>query len=197
MSVRQAYIEFDTFYFITFTCFRWISLFEITDLYNFIYKCFDINKARNIYTCGYVIMPNHLHTVVYTKNNKDTINEIIGEMKRFMAYEIVKRLKKAGRNDLLKLIHDSVNPNDALKGQSHNVFQTSSDIKRIFTDKFIIQKLNYIHRNPVSGKWRLVDNYVDYKHSSAKFYETGKQGIYKVIHYTDVMDIPQGAPQVI
>ncbi len=95
MSVRQLHKEFDTFYFITFTCFRWISLFEITNLYNFIYKCFDINKAKRIYTCGYVIMPNHLHTVIYTKNSEDTINLIIGETKRFMAYEIVKRLKKS------------------------------------------------------------------------------------------------------
>jgi len=110
--------------------------------------------------------------VVCTKSDEDTINQIIGETKRFMAYEIVKRLKKSGRNDLLKLIYDSVNPRDALKGQVHNVFQPSSDIKRILTEKFMVQKLNYIHRNPVSGKWRLVDNYIDYKYSSARFYES-------------------------
>ncbi|MEO6693783.1 MAG: hypothetical protein ABIY50_13065 [Ignavibacteria bacterium] len=138
-------------------------------------------------------MPNHLHKVVYTKNEVDTINDIIGETKRFLAYEIVKRLKKLGRNDLLKLMHESVNKRDALKGQIHNVFQPSSDIKRVLTEKFMTQKLNYIHRNPVSGKWRLADNYIDYKHSSAKYYETGKQGIYKVIHYAGVMNTPQGA----
>ena len=59
----------------------------------------------------------------------------------------------------------------------------------------MIQKLNYIHRNPVSGKWRLVDNYIDYKHSSAGFHESGEQGIYNVIHCTDVLNTPQGAPQ--
>jgi len=138
-------------------------------------------------------MPNHIHKVIYTKNNEDTINQIIGETKKFMAYEIVKRLKKSGRNDLLKLMHDTVNPRDVLRGQIHNVFQRSSDIKRILTEKFMIQKLNYIHRNPVSGKWRLVDNYCDYIHSSARFYESGKQGIYKVTHYADVMDLPQGS----
>ena len=192
MSIRKILFEHDTFYFITFTCFRWISLFEITNLYNFIYKCFDINKSKSIYNCGYVIMPNHLHKVVYTKNCTDTINDIIGESKRFMAYEIIKRLKKSGRNDLLKLMHESVNPVDSFKGQVHNVFQPSSDIKRITTEKFMKQKLNYIHRNPVSGKWRLADNYVDYKHSSARFYETGSQGIYNVIHYTGVMNKQSG-----
>ncbi len=97
-------------------------------------------------------MPNHLHTLVYTKNEKETINDIIGETKRFMAYEIVKRLKKGWRNDLLKFIHDTVNPVDVRKGQIHNVFQPSSDIKEIVTEKFIKQKLNCMHKNPVSGK---------------------------------------------
>ncbi len=35
------------------------------------------------------------------------------------------------------------------------------------------QKLNYIHFNPVSGKWQLSKNDLDYYYSSAKFYETG------------------------
>ncbi len=187
MSTRQVHIDFDTFYFITFTCFQWISLFDIIDLYDFIYKCFDINKAKKIYNCGYVIMPNHLHKIVYTENDEDTINDIIGETKRFMAYEIVKRLKKSGRKDLLKIMHESVEPRDSAKGQLHNVFEPSADIKRIVTEKLMKQKLNYIHRNPVSGKWKLVENYVDYIHSSAAFYVTGRQGVYEVIHYTDIL----------
>jgi hypothetical protein len=30
-----------------------------------------------------------------------------------------------------------------------------------------------LHHNPVSGKWNLVNDYTDYEHSSASFYETG------------------------
>jgi len=41
-------------------------------------------------------MPNHLHGLIYTRNEVDTINFIIGETKRFMSYEIVKRLKRRG-----------------------------------------------------------------------------------------------------
>jgi len=115
-------------------------------------------------------MPNHLHLIVYTQNEINTINDIIAETKRFMAYEIVRRLKVAGRNDLLKFLYDTVNPGERLKDKIHNVFQPSADIKRIITEKFIIQKLKYIHRNPVSGKWKLVYNYLDYIHSSARYY---------------------------
>jgi len=45
------------------------------------------------------------------------------------------------------------------------------------------QKLNYIHENPVSGKWKLVDDYVSYDHSSAGFYELGETTNYPVKHY--------------
>ncbi len=35
-------------------------------------------------------------------------------------------------------------------------------------------KLDYIHFNPVSGKWQLSNDDVSYYYSSARFYETGK-----------------------
>jgi hypothetical protein len=31
--------------------------------------------------------------------------------------------------------------------------------------------MDYIHRNPVSGKWSLVKDFTTYEHSSASFYE--------------------------
>ena len=34
------------------------------------------------------------------------------------------------------------------------------------------QKLNYIHFNPVTGKWKLAKDGLNYYFSSAKFYET-------------------------
>ncbi|MDQ3682366.1 MAG: hypothetical protein M3352_04735 [Bacteroidota bacterium] len=56
----------------------------------------------------------------------------------------------------------------------HKVFTDSFDAKGIYNEKFFNQKLNYIHFNPVTGKWRLVNDYTEYQHSSALFYETGE-----------------------
>jgi hypothetical protein len=39
------------------------------------------------------------------------------------------------------------------------------------TEKFILQKLNYMHQNPCVGRWGLCKNTYDYAHSSAAFYE--------------------------
>lgn len=163
-----------------------MCLFEITNLYDYIYQCFNINIRKRIHTCGYVIMPDELITLVYSNNKQIPISDIFSETKRFLAYRIVKTLKKKGRNDLLKIMHDSVSILDAKKGQLHYVFQTSCEIEKIVSEKIFRNKLYYIHTKPVSGIWKLTENYTEYIHSSAKFYESGLEGIYKVIHFKDI-----------
>lgn len=75
------------------------------------------------------------------------------------------------RIDLLEYLYDSVTKREKKKAQRHKVFEESFDAKGINREKFLLQKLNYIHRNPVSGRWHLVKDYTDYEHSSASFYE--------------------------
>ena len=71
-------------------------------------------------------MPNHIHLLVYSKNYKNTTNKIIGNLKRFLAYKIVRRLKKSGRNDLLELLNNAVSQSVKKKGKLHEVFMTSA-----------------------------------------------------------------------
>ena len=56
------------------------------------------------------------------------------------------------------------------------------------SNKFISQKLDYIHANPCRGIWNLALTETEYIHSSAKFYETG-EGICAVTNYTELEDI--------
>ena len=69
------------------------------------------------------------------------------------------------------------------------MFEPSFDWKDCRSNRFIDQKLNYIHANPCRGVWNLVKEEVEYVHSSAKYYETGEQGIYSITKYTDLEDI--------
>jgi len=73
------------------------------------------------------------------------------------------------------------------KGKKHQVIRLSFDARLCYDEPMLEQKLNYIHKNPVSGKWNLVDNFINYKHSSACFYEMGKDGHIKVTHYKDIV----------
>ena len=51
------------------------------------------------------------------------------------------------------------------------------------------QKLDYMHDNSCRGKWNLVADVTEYKHSSAKFYLSGEQGVYPITNYLELEDI--------
>jgi len=189
MSTRKEKNNKDTFYFCTITCFEWIPLFDITNLYNHIYNWFKILKSKKVYVVGYVIMPNHMHFIIYFPEITININSIIGTGKRFMAYEIVKRLKELKQFDLLNKLESAVKITDKKRNKLHQVFQPSFDLKELESEEYVIQKLNYIHKNPVSGKYNLVDDYTSYEYSSAGFYEQGRKGGFDVIHYLMVQDL--------
>jgi hypothetical protein len=62
----------------------------------------------------------------------------------------------------------------------------AGDAKELFTAKFLHQKLEYIHKNPVSGKWNLAIDYLSYPHSSARFYDLNEDSKDVLIsHYQD------------
>ena len=173
-------------YYCTFTCFNWLPLIEITNSYDIVYNWFNILKETKISTIAYVIMPNHLHCIMHFPEENFDLNKIIGNAKRFMAYEIVKRLKERKETALLELLTTAVTEREKKKGQLHKVFKDSFDAKPLFSDKFLMQKLDYIHHNPVSGKWQLTKDFVAYEHSSASFYEEGKVRHFLPVHFRDV-----------
>lgn len=190
MSVRREIPEYDGIYFITVTCSQWLHLFEIADGYEEVYKWFDHLKSKGHYIVGYVIMPNHIHALIGFSNTQGvSINSIIGEGKRFMSYGIVKRLKEKNENDLLARVSVQVNDTDRRKGKLHEIFEPSFDWKECRSDKFIDQKMDYIYANPCRGVWNLAKEEYEYKHSSAKYYATGEQGVYIVTNYAQLEDI--------
>ena len=94
MAIRTTIDNTEGLYFITFTCQHWLPLFELTNSYDTVYKWFDYLKTKGHYIKGYVIMPNHLHPLIDFKVSEKNINALVSNAKRFMAYEIVKRLQE-------------------------------------------------------------------------------------------------------
>jgi REP element-mobilizing transposase RayT len=88
MSTKRQIPDSDGVYFITFTCFKWLPLFEIINGYDIVYNWFDYLKGKGHYIIGYVIMPNHVHALIGF-SSKTAINSIVGNGKRFMAYILV------------------------------------------------------------------------------------------------------------
>jgi REP element-mobilizing transposase RayT len=131
-------------------------------------------------------MPNHVHLILHLPDDITGLDKIIGNGKRFMAYSIIQVLERDSRNDILDVLYESVTARERNKGQRYRVFEKSFDAKPIYTKHFLDQKIEYIHHNPVRGRWTLEDNYVSYMHSSASFYETGKSHFFQPVHCNDV-----------
>jgi REP element-mobilizing transposase RayT len=89
----------NSFYFITFTCYKWLHLFKEANTYDTVYKWFHHLYNNRIYVTGYVIMPNHVHVLLYFPQMPGSLNSIVGNAKRFMAYEIIKRLEEKKENN--------------------------------------------------------------------------------------------------
>jgi hypothetical protein len=178
-------------YYLTFTCYHWLPLIECTSSYQVIYKWFSILTLKGHAVLGYIIMPNHVHMVLYFAGGTQSLNTIVGNGKRFIGYEIIKRLTNKEQKFILKKLRVAVNVKDEARGKKHELWEDSFDIKECRTEKFILQKLNYIHNNPCSGKWKLVKDPYQYQHSSALFYFNGKPGEFLVKDYQEFLWIYQ------
>lgn len=188
MPTRKNIVHYSGIYFITFTCYKWISLFEYTNSYDLVYKWFRHLIEKGNYIIGYVIMPNHLHLLIAFRNSNQKINTIIGNGKRFLAYGIIQKLKDNSYESILKTLENGVRNTDKNRGKLHEVFEESFHWKECTSDKFIEQKLDYIHHNPCEEKSMLCANPIEYPHSSAKYYYDGFENEY-ITNYKELNDI--------
>jgi putative transposase len=86
---------------------------------------------------------------------------------KYTSHLIQKNLRKNFPNDLKSFAVNSYN-------RDFQFWQRNSLATEVYTPSVVIQKLNYIHNNPCNGKWMLAASPINYKFSSACFYETGK-----------------------
>jgi REP element-mobilizing transposase RayT len=65
MSVKYTHSDVYNMYHCTFTCYNWLPLIAITKSYDTVYNWFNILAKENIPVVAYVIMPNHIHCILY------------------------------------------------------------------------------------------------------------------------------------
>jgi len=187
MAGRQNFSDEHKLYYVTFTCYDWLPLIKLTDGYDIVYEWFRRIKAKyNIQVASYVIMPNHIHCILNFPEKGFSLNTIIKQGKIFMARKILDRLKASGQWDVLTQLSAGVATNRQERGQKYCVFNRSFDAKAILSRKFLEQKVNYIHLNPVRGNYNLVEDWRDYPHSSAGFYEFGNSIYFNPVHFSDL-----------
>ena len=137
-----------------------------TNSCDLIYNWFDHFKSKGNYITGYVIMPNHVYALIGFSNTGQSIYTVVGNGKRFIAYEIIKRLKVQEDDALLHQLHFSVESKDLERNKKQEVWKDSFDWEECRTNQYMQQKLDYLHDNPCKEKRSLATAPVEYEHSS-------------------------------
>ena len=161
---RKSYTELNKIYFWTTTIHKWLPLLESNEKKDLIVTYLKKLSDANLVTVyGFVIMPNHIH-VIWSQNNLNGKETPQGSFLKYTAHEFLKQLKVSG---------ESSNYSVVAANKKHEIWQRDSLSIEIYSRKVAQQKLNYLHFNPVSGKWQLSKDDLGYFYSSARFYETG------------------------
>ena len=167
----------DGAYFMTFTTVAWVDLF-IRDAYKQLIADslnFCVNeKGLEIYS--YVIMPSHIHLIAGAKENN--LSTVVGSFKKFTSRELIKRIQDSGesrREWLLPIFRDAGEKNP--RNKKFQIWQQDNHPEEVYSPKFTLSKIKYIHNNPVEEGF--VSRPEDYLYSSAKDY-AGMQGPVKV-----------------
>lgn len=162
MTELKHYDNLGTARFITFSCYKGVRLF--TDIYFIRIFLDELNKIRNqtkIKIYGYVIMPEHVHLVIYPSESIK-IGPLIGKLKALSSKRIIDFLKKSNNLILEKL----QNPNS--RG-GYSCWKYRCYDHNCRSNEAIVEKINYCHKNPVNGG--LVDSSDKWEWSSFNWYQ--------------------------
>lgn len=169
-------------YFLTLTVTDWVDVFTRKAYRDILIDSLEYcrtNKGLVLY--GYVIMSNHIHLIGQAANGK--LSDLIRDFKKYTAQIILKQISESheSRADwMLKRFEFSAKMNS--KGSNYNFWQSNNHPEEIFSEDFMMTKLNYIHLNPVRAGW--VEKASEYLYCSASNYTKG-EGLIEI----DMFDI--------
>ncbi|MES2647642.1 MAG: transposase [Bacteroidota bacterium] len=163
---RKSHVEHGALYFWTATINGWKHLMSEDTMKMEVIQSLQWLVHRKLITVyAFVIMPNHLHLIwrVNANNGRESPQ---GSLLKFTAHQFRKILYNTNQ-EALKAYEVVAN------NKSHEFWQRDSLAVLLYNRPFLLQKITYIHNNPVAKHWQLSESPEAYRFSSASFYETG------------------------
>ncbi len=159
-------------HFVTCTILHWLPIFTRQESVQIVIDCLKyLQKHHNLKLYAYVILENHLHMVVQS----DDLVKTMKSFKQYTAKELLILLKKENAKTILEQLkfYKKVHR----KATNYQVWEEGYQPKLILNDKMMINKINYIHENPVKRGY--VDEPKHWRYSSARDYE-GIEGLIEI-----------------
>jgi putative transposase len=162
--------------FFTATVLEWKHLLKEDDFKDIIINSLKFLKnEKSIVIYGFVIMPNHIHILWQIQDGfKQEKIQL-----RFLKFTAQQMKFKLSLTDGSALEQYRVGAKD----REYQFWERNALSIDLWSPNVFIQKLDYIHNNPIQGKWHLAEFPEDYRYSSAGFYLTGYDEFGLLTHY--------------
>ena len=169
MSTGYQIYNQNAVYYLTFQVVQWVDVFTRPQYKEIAINSFDYcRRSKGLELFAYVIMTNHIHLIARAKDNFQ-LSDIIRDYKKFTANALLKEMEKpteSRRDWILKRFEFSAVAHQ--RNSKYQLWTHENHAIELHSNKFIEQKLEYIHQNPVRAG--IVEKAEEYLYSSAKNY---------------------------
>jgi putative transposase len=160
----------NTFHYTTFVCYKRAPVFKSEKACALFCEALAETRRRlPLKLIGYVVMPDHIHLIVNPVNRN--ISVVINNLKSASARSIIDWLRESNHASSLRKLELEISQK---RGHTHALWQKDFSSIDLWSPKFIRQKLNYIHLNPVRAglckhpaEWRWSSYRAYFPHESA------------------------------
>ena len=156
----------DGLYFCTLAVVGWIDVFTRAEYCDEIIRninyCID-KKGLRVY--AFVIMPSHIHLIAKVENGN--LSDVLRDFKSYTAKQLLKIIEESqteSRREWMLHMFEHFGKSNA-HNSKYQFWQQNNHAFDLFSNKFIDQKRDYIHNNPVTS--RIVNEAHHYVYSSA------------------------------
>jgi len=139
-------------HFITSTIVEWPPVFTTSACCEILVRSFEhCRKHKGLRIYAWVILDNHFHVIA----SGPQLARTMADLRKFTARELLDRLKLEGRDWLINQLAYFCAAHK--RASSHQVWQEGMHPQSIPSDEIMLQKLEYLHNNPVkrAGWWHL------------------------------------------
>ena len=150
------------FYFLTSVTHHRLPVFRTEKFKQLLAKTFDeARTSAGILIFAYVIMPDHFHIIT---DGSRKIAETLRYLNGISARRIIDHLKESGPESSLRKLQLA----EKAGGYKYSLWEHHSDKFLITSESMMMQKVGYIHKNPVAdGSAEAAE---EYRFSSARYW---------------------------
>ena len=162
-------------YFMTDTVIDWIDIFTRPTYKHIMLDSLQYcQQQKGLIIHAWVLMSNHLHTIVSSYEENTRISDIWRDFKKFTNKQIITTLENDVSESRREWMLDRfiIKASNNTKKKQHRFWQEGNGEQSIFSVDYLQQKMNYIHNNPVMAEY--VNSPDEYRYSSAIDYAGGK-----------------------